>query len=208
MFVDVGAVELHRVGSGFAFDGVAAVAGVPGEAVVAGAEERDVVAATAVDGIVPVTTVQRLDAGSALQGVVSVLAVERRRNAVRERAVRFVDRDLVVAVAAVDRDLVQRAQPERVCRLTVDDQLEDGRIAGAQPQRKRVVVPRACHRQRSTVNLCLNLVFGFRTCGPRRRCGRYQRGCGDEGDPQTRSLGRVGHGEQAPLDVSEMHACQ
>ena len=42
---DVGAVEQHRVGAGLALDGVAAVAGVPDERVVAGAQQGRVVAA-------------------------------------------------------------------------------------------------------------------------------------------------------------------
>ena len=37
---DVGAVEEHRVGAALALDGVAAVAGVPDEGVVAGAASR------------------------------------------------------------------------------------------------------------------------------------------------------------------------
>ena len=45
VFADVGAVEQQRVDAGLAFDGVAAVARIPPERVVAGAEQRDVVAA-------------------------------------------------------------------------------------------------------------------------------------------------------------------
>ena len=44
---DVGAVEQQRVGAGLALDGVAAVARVPDERVVAGAEKRHVVALAA-----------------------------------------------------------------------------------------------------------------------------------------------------------------
>ena len=47
VLVDVGAVEQQRVGAGLALDGVAAVAGVPDEGVVAGAQISDVVAAAA-----------------------------------------------------------------------------------------------------------------------------------------------------------------
>ena len=53
LLADVGAVELHRVGAVLAFDDVAAVAGVPDERVVAGAEEGGVVAAAAVDESLP-----------------------------------------------------------------------------------------------------------------------------------------------------------
>ena len=47
VLVDVRAVEDHRVGAALALDGVAAVAGIPHERVVAGAERSHVVAATA-----------------------------------------------------------------------------------------------------------------------------------------------------------------
>ena len=47
LLVDVGAVEEHRVVAGLALDGVAAVAGVPDEGVVAGAQQGDVVAPAA-----------------------------------------------------------------------------------------------------------------------------------------------------------------
>ena len=53
VLVGVGAVEEHRVGAGLAFDGVAAVARVPDEGVVAGAQEGHVVAAAAVDESLP-----------------------------------------------------------------------------------------------------------------------------------------------------------
>ncbi len=49
---DSGAVEDQRVGAGFAFHLVAAVAGIPRERVVAGAEETGVVSAVAVDRVV------------------------------------------------------------------------------------------------------------------------------------------------------------
>ena len=58
VLVDVGAVEHQRVGAGLALDGVAAVARVPDERVVAGAEEGDVVAAAAGDGVVAVAADQ------------------------------------------------------------------------------------------------------------------------------------------------------
>ena len=65
---DVGAVEVQRVGAGLAFDGVAAVARVPLEAVVAAAEERRSCALVAVDDVV---------AGAAEQQVGAVAAAER-----------------------------------------------------------------------------------------------------------------------------------
>ena len=58
LLVDVGAVEEHRVGAVLALDGVAAVARVPDEGVVAGAQEGHVVAAAAVDDVVAVAADQ------------------------------------------------------------------------------------------------------------------------------------------------------
>src|SRR5206468_3483898 len=75
------------------------VAGVPGEAVVAGAEERDVVAATAVDGIVPVTTAQDVRAVATGDRVVAIAAVDRQRGECREPVA---GGDHVVARSAVD----------------------------------------------------------------------------------------------------------
>ena len=57
---DVGAVELERVGAGAAFDRVAAVARIPDEGVVAGAELGKVVAAAAGDGVVAVAADQHV----------------------------------------------------------------------------------------------------------------------------------------------------
>ena len=67
VLVDVGAVEQQRVVARAAVDGVAAVAGVPDEGVVARAERGHVVAAPADDGVV---------AGAAGDGVVAVAAVD------------------------------------------------------------------------------------------------------------------------------------
>ena len=54
-------LKQHRVGAVLALDGVAAVAWVPDEGVVAGAHQRCVVAAVAVDRVVPVAA-ERVDA--------------------------------------------------------------------------------------------------------------------------------------------------
>src|SRR3954471_16922004 len=83
VLADVRAVELQRVVAGLAFDGVAAVAGVPLEGVGAGAELGGVGADVAVDVVV---------AGPAEQGVGAVAAGDR-----------------VIAVAAVDGEVGQRA---------------------------------------------------------------------------------------------------
>ena len=57
--VDVGAVEHQRVVAGLALDGVAAVARVPDERVVAGAEQRRIVAGAADDGSSPWLPIRR-----------------------------------------------------------------------------------------------------------------------------------------------------
>ena len=65
-----------RVVAGLAFDDVAAVAGVPLEDVVAGAEEGGVVALLAVDEVVAVAAEQQVDAVAAEQRVVARAAVD------------------------------------------------------------------------------------------------------------------------------------
>ena len=70
------AVEEHRVGAGLAFDRVAAVARVPLEHVVAGAQEGRVVALVAVDEVVAVAAEQHVVAVAAEDGVVAGAAVD------------------------------------------------------------------------------------------------------------------------------------
>jgi hypothetical protein len=99
-----GAVEDHRVGAVLAFDGVAAVAGIPDEVSSPLPIERTVVASVSVDRVVAVAAEQRLVAGAAGrlssrcrrsasllrasdQSVVSVSTVDRRRDGVAEDAV-------------------------------------------------------------------------------------------------------------------------
>ena len=65
------------VGAVLALDDVAAVARIPLERVVAGAEERDVVALLAVDEVVAVAAEQDVDAVAAEQRVVARAAVDR-----------------------------------------------------------------------------------------------------------------------------------
>jgi hypothetical protein len=72
---DVRPVERHRVVPVLALDDVAAVAGVPGEAVVVGAHERRVVALVAVDRVVVVAAEQHVVAPAAEQRVVADAAV-------------------------------------------------------------------------------------------------------------------------------------
>ena len=83
----VAAVEQHPVDAVLALDDVAAVARIPLEDVVAGAEESDVVALLAVDEVVAVPAEQQVDAVAA--------------------------EDRVIAGAAVDRDLDQRGRAAR-----------------------------------------------------------------------------------------------
>ena len=101
----VGAVEEHRVGAVLALDGVAAVARIPDEGVVAGPEDREVVAAVAVDRVVAGAAAQRLDALAAGDRVVLRPAVERQGDRLRLEAG---GRDGVVAAKAVDVELVVR----------------------------------------------------------------------------------------------------
>ena len=82
----VRAVEQHRVGAVLAFDDVAAVARIPLEGVVAGAEEGDVVALLAVDEVVAVAAEQSVDAVAAENGVVAAAAVDRDLDQRREIA--------------------------------------------------------------------------------------------------------------------------
>ena len=134
--VGVGAVEEHRVDAVLALDGVAAVARVPDERVVAGTEEGDVAAAVAVDRVVAVAAEQRLVARAAGDRVVSVSTVDRRRDRVGEDAVALVDVHEVVARSGVhlDRGDVLAVEPEVVpCAVVADVDLElvgDGRPAG------------------------------------------------------------------------------
>ncbi len=76
VLVDVGAVEYQRIGAVLAFDGVAAVARIPDEGVVAGAAEQRVVAAAAGDDVIAVAADQRVVAVAAGDGVVAVAAVD------------------------------------------------------------------------------------------------------------------------------------
>ncbi len=70
------AVEEHRVGAVLALDDVAAVARIPLEDVVAGAQEGDVVALLAVDEVVAVAAEQQVDAVAAEDRVVAGAAVD------------------------------------------------------------------------------------------------------------------------------------
>ena len=96
----VGAEEEHLVVAGLALDDVAAVAWVPLEDVVAGAQERDVVALVAVDEVVAVAAEQHVRALAAEDRVVARAAVDRQfDDACRQRG----RGHPVVAAKGVDR---------------------------------------------------------------------------------------------------------
>jgi hypothetical protein len=101
---DVGAIEEHPVGAGLALEGVAAVAWIPDESVVAGTHQRQVVALVAVDRVVAVAAEQRLGSPAAGKLVLTAPTVEGRRDGVGEDAVAFVDPDEVVAGPSLDDD--------------------------------------------------------------------------------------------------------
>ena len=92
----VRAVEVEYILAGTAFDDIAAVAGIPLEVVVAGAEECRVGADVAVDEVVALAAEEGLGAAAADQRVVAVTAVERDR-LVGEGAAALIDANLVVA---------------------------------------------------------------------------------------------------------------
>ena len=143
--------------AGLALDDVAAVARVPGEAVVARAQERhvgtlvavgDVVAVAADQGlgaaatdeiVVAVTAVERLGA-AADQRVVAALAVDLRGRGGGERAVGLVDAQAIVAASAVDADAadVVARDPEVGGPVVADVDFEDLPVRGALPERDPV----------------------------------------------------------------------
>ena len=134
-------VEDHRVVAVPAFDPVAAVARIPDECVVAGTEIGHVVAAVAVDRVVAGPAEEQLGAGSAEQRVVAVAPGDCRRNAVRERAIRFVDPHEVIACAGIDGDRRDRleVEPEVGRAVVTDVDLQDIAAAGLQPKCDPVV---------------------------------------------------------------------
>src|SRR5207253_11322614 len=78
--LNVGAVELQRVGAGLALDHIAPVTRIPHERVVAGAELRHVVAATTDHGVVAVAANQHVGTGAASDGVVAGTAIDRQQH--------------------------------------------------------------------------------------------------------------------------------
>ena len=102
----VRAEEQQHVGAVLALDRVVAVARVPLEHVVAGAEERDVVAVVAEHEVVAVAAEDRVGALAAEEGVIAGAAVERQLDDAGRHRGRG---DAVVAAVAVDHERVVRA---------------------------------------------------------------------------------------------------
>ena len=144
--VGVGAVEDHRVGAVLALDGVAAVARVPDERVVAGTEEGDVVAAVAVDRVVAVAAEQRLVARAAGDRVVSVSTVDRRRRCVSVKTPLLSSMRTKSSPDAASTSIVGdvlAVEPEGVLAVVADVDLELVGTAGLQAKRDRCR-PRSC----------------------------------------------------------------
>ena len=102
---DVRAEEQHLVGAVLAFDGVVAVARVPLEDVVAGAEEGDVVAVVAEHEVVAVAGQERVGALAAEQRVVARAGIDRELDDAGRQGG---GGDLVVAIQRVDDQRVVR----------------------------------------------------------------------------------------------------
>ena len=102
---------MQRVLAALALDGVAAVAGIPLEGVVAGAELGAVGADVAVDEVVAGAAEQRVGAVAAAQRVVAGAAVE---GEVRQRADAVLAGDRVGAAEALDDEVLDRGVVDRL----------------------------------------------------------------------------------------------
>ena len=111
LLAGVGGVEVELVAAALPLDGVAGVAGIPLEAIVAGAELRLIGAEVAVSEVVPGAAEERVRPGAADQRVVAVAAVER-EGLVGEGAAALVDADIVVAATGCDDDRGEGAAVE------------------------------------------------------------------------------------------------
>src|SRR6185295_15957068 len=96
---DVCAVEHQRIGAALALDDVAAVTGIPGERIVAVAEQGHVVAAAADHGVVSVTADERVGVLASGDGVVAGAAIDGEPDDARRQSGRV---DRVVAIAGTD----------------------------------------------------------------------------------------------------------
>src|SRR5262249_51150103 len=179
---DVGAVEAHRVGAGVAFDRVAAVARVPDERVVTGAERTLIGAAVAVDDVVAAAAEKCLRTAATGEVVVAVAAVEDRRDRVGEDAVRVVDPHDVVAARGVDDD-VGHAGALEVAHRAVAPALQCVGRAGRGGGGDLVVCARAFHGQRAVPELrLLELIIPVSHRSVGHAC--------DEGPPATTATAR------------------
>src|SRR5205823_11559010 len=98
VFRDARTVEDQRVGAAVALNDVAAIAGIPREAVSAGAQVGDVVAFVAIDRVRAAAAVEHLGAVAAVHGVATAAAVDGER-LLGEGAVDLVDAELIVTGA-------------------------------------------------------------------------------------------------------------
>src|SRR4029077_16617955 len=110
LLVDVGAVEHKRVGAVLAFDGVAAIARIPDEGVVAGAAEQIVIAAAAGDDVITIATKQPVGTVATGDGVVARAAVHRNTDEAGETVA---GGEGVGATVHVDDDVLGSADIER-----------------------------------------------------------------------------------------------
>ena len=195
----VGAVEQHRVGAEPASDGVAAVARVPDERVVAGAHQRQVVTSVPVDRVVPEATAQQLCSRASGEVVASVPAVERRRDAVGEGAVGLVDPDEIVAGTCVDGDPVDSLPPDLELGLAVvtEVDLEDAGLTGLQAQRDSLAPSGALDLQDAVPEL--RVLLGGRGLTLR---GRDTGRAGDDGGHgcELCDASAVLHADASPLE--------
>ena len=126
-------VEDERVVSRLSFDLVAAIARIPREAVVTGAEEGLVGALVPVDLVVAGSAEERLHPCAAEEIVVVVPAAEGGRLGVGEDPVRVVDAETVVPIVGLDRDPRERVPSEGEDAVRRHD-LEGRRIPCAQAE--------------------------------------------------------------------------
>ena len=103
----------------------------------------------------PPEPISSLRSGATGQGVVPVATVERRRDRVREDAVRLVDAHRVVAVTCVEVDAVDvlALEVERMLPCVSDVDLEHVGPVGLEAKHDRVVAVRPLDRQHAVLQL-------------------------------------------------------
>src|SRR5262249_23600812 len=137
---DVGAIEHERIRAGLALDRVAAIARIPGERVVAVAEQGRIVAAAAGHNVVAVAAEQDVVALTSDDGVIAGAAVERDRRIAdgqRRRGERIVagaprDDQRVGRLRAGDGDYLRQAGDRQRAALALhrDDVIVFGGVDG------------------------------------------------------------------------------